>query len=105
MPGRVEWRKPNPELPLQRAEVRLLDAMWAHAGNDGLVSGLSARVLGERSGAGTYSTVRYALRWLAMRGGIERVAVGSRSVASTWRVLLTVDELAARVGVHPGVVL
>jgi len=99
-----DWRRPDPTLPLQVAEVRVLDAMWTHASPSGLVA-VGTRNLGILSGAGRYSTVRYALRALAERGAIEHVERGSEGRPSVWRVRRSVDEVAAQVGVHGLVVL
>lgn len=104
-PALRRWRQPDPTLPLASAEVRVLDALTENSNELGTVS-TGVITLVRLSGAGSYGTVRNALAWLVARGAIERVRVGTPPHRpSIWRVLRTVDELAAEVGVYADVVL
>ncbi|MFT4109163.1 hypothetical protein [Propionicimonas sp.] len=93
---RPEW---TPDVPLKRSEVAVLDCLEVHA-VDGLVA-MGARQLMDKAGIGAPSGARQALAMLSQRGAIhcERPGTSGRREPHLWRVLIGVDELAAKVGV------
>jgi hypothetical protein len=97
------WPEWTPDAPLKRSEVAVLDCLEVHA-VDGLVA-MGAGQLMDKAGIGAPSGARQALAMLSRRGAIrcERPGTSGPREPHLWRVLVGVDELAARVGVTPEV--
>lgn len=100
-PGR-DWRWLDPASPLSVDEVRVLDALIAHADAEGLVQ-MGYKTLAHRAGTDRNLTHRVT-KVLCGRRAIYTFWPGDRfGVSTVWRVLATPEELAGRFGLLDGV--
>ncbi|MFT4109164.1 hypothetical protein [Propionicimonas sp.] len=91
----------TPFSPLTEPEVRVLDALHQHADGYGCVQ-MGYRRLADCAGV-TKSDAHRAARALCARQAIRSTRLPEDREVTRWCVLETVESLAARVGLEPGV--